>query len=503
MFFLMVTAYSGQVYTDSVPLGNVFYADFIELVVRLDIRPERPDDEEAPTLSDAIWEVAEKCWVKDPKQRPTASALCDIVSSLFVPHVLSTSSNPEQRVHTARERPDIPMTPSANRMVRAAPTSATPEWSVDTARPRRSLPATPSVEMTWTVGPQSTIGEVERTRRGDHLLSFSDTAMLPQVKAKEVLVLGPKLELRVHTRQVWAVSSHHGRSVASVSDYGTIRVWDVQTGDLNLRPLTNGICAPCSATFSFDGTQIASGSNTGITIWDLHTRKASVIPFNGETNMIYCIVFSPDGKLIASISPENFVVWETQSGRKIIEHVGSFDFHMAFSPDGKCLLCRRGENINVWDVLAARLAFEFLVHSRTSYLAFSADGTRIINGDTNGDFCTWDAVMGAAIVRIPSKRHMPGTLAVGFLSSTKPWVDISPDGKWIVTKCLYHCVHNHNHGVQVWNSVMGELASTLAHEHQLIDWVAFLPDSKQIAYTAAQRADSTIYIQTLNFISPT
>ena len=47
------------------------------------VRPERPDDEDAPQLSDAIWELAERCWVKNPKQRPTAGAVCDTISHLF------------------------------------------------------------------------------------------------------------------------------------------------------------------------------------------------------------------------------------------------------------------------------------------------------------------------------------------------------------------------------------------------------------------------------------
>jgi hypothetical protein len=57
----------------------------VELVARKDIRPERPDVEEAPQLSDAIWELAENCWVKDAKQRPTAGDVCDRISHLLLP----------------------------------------------------------------------------------------------------------------------------------------------------------------------------------------------------------------------------------------------------------------------------------------------------------------------------------------------------------------------------------------------------------------------------------
>jgi len=54
-----------EVFTNEIPLGHINYCDFIELV-RQDVRPQRPDDEDAPALSDAVWDIAEKCWVEDP-----------------------------------------------------------------------------------------------------------------------------------------------------------------------------------------------------------------------------------------------------------------------------------------------------------------------------------------------------------------------------------------------------------------------------------------------------
>ena len=77
-----------------------------------DVRPERPDDEDAPHLSDEIWELAEKCWVKEPKDRPTASAVCNTLSHLhnvtatlpptFVPSFshLNVQANPPSSLNT-------------------------------------------------------------------------------------------------------------------------------------------------------------------------------------------------------------------------------------------------------------------------------------------------------------------------------------------------------------------------------------------------------------------
>jgi hypothetical protein len=48
-----------NIFANETSLGEIIFGKLVELVVRQDVRPERPDDE------DAIWEV--KCWAKDPQ----------------------------------------------------------------------------------------------------------------------------------------------------------------------------------------------------------------------------------------------------------------------------------------------------------------------------------------------------------------------------------------------------------------------------------------------------
>jgi len=62
-----------QIFPDGSELS---FSEFVELVVGQDVRPECPDAEDSQ-LSDAVWRLAEKCWVKDPKDRPTANVICD------------------------------------------------------------------------------------------------------------------------------------------------------------------------------------------------------------------------------------------------------------------------------------------------------------------------------------------------------------------------------------------------------------------------------------------
>jgi hypothetical protein len=71
-----------KIYTGDIPLGNIDPGDFRQLVVNEGVRPEQPDEEEAPQMTDVVWELAEKCWVKDPNQRPTATEVYDMISQM-------------------------------------------------------------------------------------------------------------------------------------------------------------------------------------------------------------------------------------------------------------------------------------------------------------------------------------------------------------------------------------------------------------------------------------
>ncbi|KAJ7762903.1 kinase-like domain-containing protein [Mycena metata] len=72
-----------ELFADEIPLSSVGFNDFIEVILRMDVRPKRPDEEDAPRLTDAVWDLAQSCWVKNPKARPTARNIHDTVAHLI------------------------------------------------------------------------------------------------------------------------------------------------------------------------------------------------------------------------------------------------------------------------------------------------------------------------------------------------------------------------------------------------------------------------------------
>ncbi|KAF7350710.1 Kinase-like protein [Mycena sanguinolenta] len=73
-----------ELYTDETPLATIPYGDFVEVMFRRDVRPERPEQDECPRMNDGIWHLAECCWNKDAKARPTARQIHDTIKRLML-----------------------------------------------------------------------------------------------------------------------------------------------------------------------------------------------------------------------------------------------------------------------------------------------------------------------------------------------------------------------------------------------------------------------------------
>jgi RNA polymerase sigma factor (sigma-70 family) len=141
-----------------------------------------------------------------------------------------------------------------------------------------------------------------------------------------------------------------------------VRLWGVTRGE-QVRRLRAAPAGCPSLEFSPDGRALAVGSDDGsVRLWDVRTgeeRRSFVVPLKpGEVNRVFSAAFSPDGRALAVGYGDHSVrLWEVFSVKERTRFVGHRNGvgSLAFSPDGT-LLATGGTDriITVWDVTGRR-----------------------------------------------------------------------------------------------------------------------------------------------------
>ena len=100
--------------------------------------------------------------------------------------------------------------------------------------------------------------------------------------------------------------SADGAILASGSWMG-IKLWSVHTGELLHEPLTGHANAVEALAFSPNGRRLASGSLDGtVKLWDVVTGD-EVLTLDGDGSDVLSVAFSPDGQILAAASANNRV----------------------------------------------------------------------------------------------------------------------------------------------------------------------------------------------------
>jgi WD40 repeat protein/serine/threonine protein kinase len=283
-------------------------------------------------------------------------------------------------------------------------------------------------ETTRLFGHHHSVNSVAFSPDGNDILtgSFHGTAKIRSVRTlSETMTL--VLEEANYSDAIRFEYSPDGRRIASISDGGTVKLWDASTGRMLMvlcrdqRHLDFRAQQRRALAFSPDGNYLAAGGK----VWNAE-NGTEVITLHAAEEHAVCLRFSPNGKRIASVDLNGILkIWDAGTARELLavrvdEKVIRQTSLISFSPDGNQIVSAGSDGtVRFWDTSTGAETMTLRGHTDiVMAVDFSPDGKRIISGSTDGTAKVYDATTGAGLL----------TLQVGSAVFT---VAFSPDGKTV------------------------------------------------------------------------
>eukprot|EP01129_Flabellula_baltica_P009429 TRINITY_DN3850_c0_g1_i2.p1 TRINITY_DN3850_c0_g1~~TRINITY_DN3850_c0_g1_i2.p1 ORF type:complete len:343 (-),score=86.13 TRINITY_DN3850_c0_g1_i2:25-1053(-) len=284
----------------------------------------------------------------------------------------------------------------------------------------------------------------------------------------------------------------------------------------------------CCVDFSFNGSQLATGSKNMAQIFDVETGSETHLLLQNQNpeneKYVRAVKFSPDAKNIVTGSEDSvIIVWDVETKEQVGRLVGHEQeiYSLSYSPDGAFIASGSEDNsVKIWDAQTSECLYTFgpkfdITDGMTS-VAFVNNGKHLIAGSLDKTMRLWDIETQTLLQRFKGHTNSIysisvsdeiGLVATGALDQTvKIWdinrsedhevmtcighndfvlsVDFSPDGKYLVSG-------SRDKTVKIWDIGSGQVQASLGEHINSVITVAFSGDeSKRMTGVATGGGDT-------------
>lgn len=253
-------------------------------------------------------------------------------------------------------------------------------------------------------------------------------------------------------------------AVGAGGSYNTwIKLLNAKTGE-EIRKLSGHEDIIFDLDFSPDGTKLASASRDGsVKIWDVNTGQE--IYTSENEGWMADVDFSPDGLLLAMTDLPALLVVDTLLGAEVTFTTADpfITECVGFSPDGKTIAWGGGSFdesgvVKLFDATTGQEMLSLDGHTNiVSTIAFSPGGNFIASGSWDHTVKIWDAATGAVVFTFDGN------------SAYIDAVSFSPNGKLLAAALL-------NGTIKVWDIGTGKELATLTEHSDAVSDLLFSPD---------------------------
>jgi WD40 repeat protein len=268
-----------------------------------------------------------------------------------------------------------------------------------------------------------------------------------------------------HTSWVFsAIYSPDESQIASTSMDGTVRLWDVATGDcLHVLPHEHWTIR---TIFSPDGGElIVSGRSSNIYVWD--TRSGVLLrTLTGHNDWIWTISLTTDGQTLFSAGEDLTIrVWDLTDGvcRTVIRAHHQRIWTLSLAPDGRHLVSgSEDRTIKIWDLHRSKCVKTIHGYGNSiKSIAFVPNCDWLVSGHRDRTIRIWNVQQLTCIHTL--QGHTDAVISIA----------VSPDGRYLASSSI-------DRTIRIWDlqdfSCLHVIDTQVAGSWSL----TFSPDARQI-----------------------